>query len=230
MAELAGFARVVERVSGWQNLCGLCFHKFQSFIQWADRDAADLNGVHLLEAREGARFCGVAKCSHGAERNKFSAQSTDLKIEDLVLVEAIGAADLGNHFIAAAVDIEAVYEVPTDAGGNIRADFGEIQSERGHFVAINGELGLRLVVFQANDRRECKKSALGRLVLQDVCKFQNLFCWGSRGDNDLDRKITSSRKGGGHNRKEPKARNGVELVLHAREDLECGPLSLTPWH
>ena len=87
-----------------------------------------------------------------------------------------------------------------------------------------------MVVFQANDGRECKKSTLGGLVLQDVCKLQNLFgrCGGS--DNDLHRKITTTGKGGGHHGKEPKPGNGVELGLHFWKDFEGGALSLAPWH
>ena len=87
-----------------------------------------------------------------------------------------------------------------------------------------------MVVFQANDGRECKKSAFGGLVLQDVCKLQNLFgrCGGR--NNDLHREVTTTGKGGGHHGKEPKAWNGVELGLHFWKDFEGGALSLAPWH
>ena len=126
MAELAGFARVVERVSAWENLGGLGFHKFQGFVEWAYGNAADFDGVHLLKARERAGFRAIAKCGDGAEGDKFFTQTANLKVEDLLLVEAIGATDLGDHFIAAAVDIESVHEVSADRGRNIGSDFGKV--------------------------------------------------------------------------------------------------------
>ena len=87
-----------------------------------------------------------------------------------------------------------------------------------------------MVVFQANDGRKCKKSAFGSLLLQDVCKLQNLFCRRGGRNNDLHREIATTGKGGGHHGKEPKAWNGVELGLHTRKDFKGGSLSLAPWH
>ncbi len=70
-----------------------------------------------------------------------------------------------DDLVAATSDVEAVDEVAADHRAEIFADLLHVQTERGDLVAIEHDLGLRLVNLGVDERRESKHPALHRFFL-----------------------------------------------------------------
>ena len=80
-------------------------------------------------------------------------------------IEAVDALDLRDDLVAAPGDIEAVDEVAADHA-EMSAPILHVKTERRDFVAIDHDLGLRLVDLGVDDRRESEHAALHRGGLQ----------------------------------------------------------------
>ena len=83
---------------------------------------------------------------------------------ELVGREPPRALDLRDHLVAAPVDVEAVDEVAAQHRRQIGADLLHAQAHRRHLVAIDDDLGLRLVDAHVGDGREGELAALHRLL------------------------------------------------------------------
>ena len=72
------------------------------------KNAADGDGIELLKTIQRAWHCGVTDRCHGTERDKLVVRAGDVDIFELIGVEAVDPLNLGDDFVAAAGDIEAV--------------------------------------------------------------------------------------------------------------------------
>ena len=115
-----------------------------------------------MQAVERARHDLGPDRRNRAELNEFSIRPGDVDVFELVRIQAVDPLDLRDHFVGAAGDVEAVDEISAEHGGDVRADLREIQAERRGLVVIDHDLGLRLVDFRIDDRREEKLAAFHR--------------------------------------------------------------------
>ncbi len=227
-AELAGFASVVEDVASGENLGSFVFEEFQSLVERHDGDAAEFDGIHLLEALEIAGLDFVFDGRDGGEGNEFTLRATDADVEELLLVETPEAGNLRDDLVAAPVHVEAIHKIPTGGGGEVGTDLREVEAESGDLVAVDDELGLRPVVFYADDWREGEFAAGHGLELELLDKFQNALGIGGGRHNDLDGKVAATGQSGWHYGKGTHAGDSAKACLHLVLYVKNSPVALRP--
>ena len=136
--------------------------------------------------------------------------------------------DLRNNFVAAAADVEAIDVIAADHGRDVLADLTEIQSERGHLVAVDEEFGFRLVDLGVDDRRESEHATLGRFLLQRAYDLEDLLRLGRRGDDEFDREVAAARQRGRGHRTDADAGNPVQFGGESGQDLVRRALAFAP--
>ena len=104
--------------------------------------------VELLEFLQLARLGRGFQGGEGGQRNQLVVGSGDVDLLQLIGSQTFFALDLRNHFVAPALDAEAVDVVPAEHGGKILARLGKVHSLRTEFVAVEDDLSLRLVELQ----------------------------------------------------------------------------------
>ena len=82
------------------------------------------------------------------ERHQLAAGARDVDVRELVGGEALGALDLRDHLVAAALDAEAVDVVAAEHRRQVAARLAQVDALRAHLVAVEHDLGLRLVELQ----------------------------------------------------------------------------------
>ena len=158
-----------------QDLRRLVLQESERLVQRAHGDAADLHRVELLEAVERARHDGVAQCGDRARGAPAAVRAGDVDVLELVGIEPVDALDLRDHLVAAAGDVEAVDEIAAEHRTDVGADLLQVETEVGDLVAVDDELGLRLVDLDVDDRREGEHAALHRLRLELLGELEDLF-------------------------------------------------------
>ncbi len=126
-AQLARFAGIVDDIALGQDLGGLVLQKSQGLVQGADRHAADLDGIELLEAVQRAGHGGSVQGGHGAERHQLTGRAGDIDILQLIRVEPVNPLDLGDNLVAAAGNVEAVDVIAAQHGTEIAPDLLQVE-------------------------------------------------------------------------------------------------------
>ena len=129
-AELPRLAGVIDRVAFRQDFRGFGFEHLERLIE---RDAGrnrtlDFCGVQLLEAVQRARLARFFHAREGGQLHEFAAGAGDVKILELFGIQPLGAPDLRDDFVAAALDAEAVYKIAAEHGAEISADLLQVHS------------------------------------------------------------------------------------------------------
>ena len=181
----------------------------------------------MLEAVQRARLGGLLHVGERGELHEFSTGAAHVKILELRGIQPLGAADLRDNFVAAALDAEAVHKIAAEHGAEIRADLLKVHAERRDLVAIEHHLGPRHVVFQI---RIGKHEHAARVCLghELVRKPEQLARLGSGGDHKLQRELSAARKRRRRGRDDAHAGNRAELSERLGEDLLGGPFPLAP--
>ena len=147
MARLAG---VVHSEALRQDSLGLVFQETQRFVERHIRRDHSLNGhgVELLEFLQLARLGCVLQGCEGGQRDEFVVGSLDVDLFELIGRQTLRALDLRNDLVAPALDAEAIHIIPAQHGGKILTGLGQVHSLRAELVAVEDDLGLRLVELQ----------------------------------------------------------------------------------
>ena len=227
-AQLARLTGVVQDIALGQDLGGLVFQEAQGLVQRADGHTADLDRIELLKAVQRTRHGGVADGGDGAERHQLVVGTGDVDVLELVRVQPVDPLDLRDHLVTAAGDVEAVDEITAHHRSDVGTDLLQIEAQVGHLVAVDNDLGLRLIDLDVDDRRKGKHAALHGLELNLLGKLQDLICLGRGGQDELHRKLAAARQRRRQHRKDPNARDGIQLLLNLGQDLEDGALALVP--
>ena len=135
---------------------------------------------------------------------------------------------MGNDLVGATGDVEAVDEVAAHHRGKIRADLLKVEANRCGFVAIDHDLGLRLIDLGIDEWRESEFAALHRGRLQLFGESQHLLGLGGGEDDELNRELSAARQSRWHYREHLDAGNRSQLFLHLGQDLKRSLLALAP--
>ena len=82
------------------------------------------------------------------QRHQLVVRAGDVDLRELIRRQPLGALDLRDHLVAAALDAEAVDVVAAEQRRQIAAGLAQIDALRAQLVAIEHDLGLRLVELQ----------------------------------------------------------------------------------
>src|SRR5690606_36924934 len=137
----------------------------------------------------------------------------DVNFLQLVGIEPLGALDLRDDLVAAALDAEAVDEIAADGRGQIRADLLQVEAHAGDLVAVEHDLRLRLVDLGVDIEKHELAAGHGA-ALQLAGKLQDAIVRSGRGQHKLDRKRAAAGQRGRQHRKHREAGDGAELLLH----------------
>ena len=110
------------------------------------------------------------------------------------------AQQLRDDLVAAAGHREAVDEVAAHRGGQVLPHLLQVQPQGRHLVAIELDLGLRLVDLDVDERREGEEAAPGRLLLELPGEAEDLGRLGRGGDHELDREVAAAGERGRQDR------------------------------
>ena len=120
---------------------------------------------------------------------QLSARSAHVKRAELIGVETALTLDLGNDLIAPSLDAESIHEITPKHGAQIRPNLLEIKSQRGNLVAVKGDLGLGLIVFEVTVGEHEDAAGKGRSH-QIIRRLKKLPGLDGRRNDEFDRKIT----------------------------------------
>ena len=203
--------------------------KFQRGFQRHDGDAAELDGVQLLEPVQRARRRVFFQPREGADGNELRARPLDVGVLQLLGVHPRAAFELRNDLVAAAGEVEAVHIIAADERAQIRTDGLHVEAERGDFVAVNDQLDFRLVHLRVNHRREGEHAVGRAFLLQLLGVFQNFLRLAGAGQHEVHRKIfPAGRQRRRRDHEHTNARQPVHHRLHLRRNLENSALALAP--
>ena len=104
----------------------------------------------------------------------------------------------------------------------------EVEAEGGDLVAVDDELGLRPVVFYADDWREGEFAAGHGLELELLDKCKNALGIGGGRHNDLDGKVAATGQSGWHYGKGTHAGDSAKACLHLVLYVKNSPVALRP--
>ena len=228
-AQLAGLARVIHHEARRHDLGCLVLEEAQRLVERADRHAAQLHGIQLLKPVQRSRLGGVFQLRHRAERHQAPLGAGDINFTKLFGVEPVRALDLRDDLVAPAADVEAVDKIPAEHRGEILADLPHIEPHRGDFVAVQHELGARLVDLGVDDRREGEHPALDRLALELLGDFEDLLRLRGGRDEEFHRKIPTARQRGRRHREHADSRKLRKFLRHFGLDFLRCAFSLAPW-
>ena len=153
--------------------------------------------------------------------------SADVDRSELVGVEAVLALELGNDLVAASLDAEAVHIVAAQHGAEVGADLLKVEAKRGDLVAVEGDLGLRLVVLQVGVGVDEDPAGKGRLH-EFLRGLEELPWFHGRGDHELDGKVAASGKRWWSGRDDSDAGNSRRLPAKVEGDLLAAARPLLP--
>ena len=117
----------------------------------------------------------------------------DVDAFELIGRQAIGAPDLRNHLVAAALDAEPVDIVSAKHRRQVLTGLTEVDALRPKLVAIEHDLGLRLIELQVGVGKD-EHAAAHRLLHELTGQLGELLRLGRRGNHEVDRKITAARQ------------------------------------
>ena len=155
-------ASVSRKVSAW------------SSETWRRDHALDAHRVELLEALQLARLGRRLERGEGRERHQLALRARDVDLRELVRRQALAALDLRDHLVAAALDAEAVDVVAAQHRREVAAGLAQVDALRAHLVAVEDDLGLRLVELQVGVRED-EQAARERLPHELVGELAELL-------------------------------------------------------
>ncbi len=136
----------------------------------------------------------------------------------MVGAEPLGAGDLRDDLVAAALDTEAIDVVATEHRAEVGADQLQVQPQRRHPVAIKHNLGLGLIKFQIGIRVH-EQAALERAGDQLLAYFMQLPRLRGRGNHKLHRELAAARQRRRCRHNHLHARNGAGLAKDLTDHL-----------
>jgi len=181
----------------------------------------------LLEAVEGAGLGGGLEGGEGGELDKLAAGGADVEVFQLIDGEAGGALGLGDDFVTAAAVTEPVDIVAAEEGAEIGADLGEVYAQHGHFVAVENDFGLGLVVFQVGVG-EHELFACEGFLYELVCEVVNLAGLGGGVDDEVDGELAAAGEGFGGGGDDADAGDGAYFSKDFADDLLGGTGAVAP--
>src|SRR5581483_3499471 len=191
-AQLARLTRVIEREALRKRLVRLVFKEAQRLVERNVRRDHTLNAhrVELLKFLELARFSRSAQPGNRRQRHEFALRCRDVDVGQLIGRQAFYTPNLGNDFIAPALDAEAIHVVAAEQHRQVAACLAQVYPLGTDFVAIKNHFRLRLVEFQVGvgvdelAAREC-------LLHQLIGELGQLLRFSSGGDNQIYGEISA---------------------------------------
>ena len=110
--------------------------------------ALDAHGIELLKLLQLPRLGRRPQAGERRQRNELVVRSGDVHLRQLIGRQPLRALDLRNDLVAPALDAEPVDVVPAEQRRKIRAGLPQVDALRAKLVAIEDDLGLRLVELQ----------------------------------------------------------------------------------
>ena len=121
----------------------------------------------------------------------MSPRSGDVDLRQLIGRQPLGALDLRNDLVAASLDAEAVDVVAAEQRRQIAAGLAQIDALRAQLVAIEHDLGLRLIELQIGVGED-EQAARERLLHELVGELAQLLRLGRRRDHEVDREVAAA--------------------------------------
>ena len=148
--------------------------------------ALDAHGIELLELLQLPRLGRGPQLANVDSGTSLSLGAGDVDLRELIGRQPLRALDLRNDLVAPALDAEAVDVVAAEQRRQIRAGLAEVDALRAELVAIEDDLGLRLVELQVGVGED-EQPAGERLLHQLAGEIAELLRLGRRGDHEVDR-------------------------------------------
>ena len=143
-------ARVIDGEALRQHGAGFRFEEAQRLVE-RDRGrdhTLDAHGIELLEFLQLPWLSGGLEGGKGREGNELVIGAGDVDLRELIGSQALGAFDLRDHLVAAALDAEPVDVVSAEHRREIQTGLAQIDPLGAKLVAVEDHLGLRLVELQ----------------------------------------------------------------------------------
>src|SRR6266446_3580176 len=195
--KLARLARVVHSEALRQDSLGLVFQETQRFVERHIRRNHSLNGhgVELLKFFQFARLSRRLQRGEGGEWDEFVVRSFDVDLLELIGRQTLGALDLWNDFVTPPLNAEAIYIIPAQHGGEILAGLGQVHSLRAELVAVEDDLGLRLVELQVgvSEDEQTTRECLTHELFSKCVELPGLH---RRGDHELNWEVSATGQRG----------------------------------
>ena len=134
----------------------------------------------------------VFKRRERRERHELAVRPGDVDLRELIRRQPLGALDLRDHLVAAPLDAEPVDVVAAEQRREIAAGLAQVDALRAQLVAIEDDLGLRLVELQVGVG-EHEQAARERLLHELFGELAQLLRLGRRGDHEIDREVAAAR-------------------------------------
>ena len=131
----------------------------------------------------------VAKVESGTS---LPSGAGDVDVLELVRRQALAALDLRDDLVAAPLDAEAVDVVAAEQRREVAARLAQVDALRAHLVAVEDDLGLRLVELQVGVG-EHEEAARERLPTSWLANSASCCGLGGRGDDEVDREVAAAR-------------------------------------
>ncbi len=133
----------------------------------------------------------VLQGGKGGERHELVLRSGDVDLRELLGRQTLRALDLRNDFVASALNAEPVDIVSAQQGGQILSGLAQVNSLRAQLVAIEDDLGLRLVELQVGVGVD-EQTAGESLPHQLLGEVEQLLRLARRGDYEINREISAA--------------------------------------
>src|SRR6266550_4513281 len=191
--KLARLARVVHSEALRQDSLGLVLQETQRFVErhiWRNH-SLDGHSVELLEFFQLARLgCGLQRCE-GRQRNEFIVGSLYVDLLELIGCQTLRSLDLRNHLVTPALDAKAIYIIPAQHGRKILTGLSQVHSLRAELVAVEDDLGLRLVELQVGvgEDEQTTRECLTHELFSKCVELPGLH---RRGNHELNREVSAT--------------------------------------
>ena len=150
-----------------------------------------------------------------------------MDVLELLGGEAFAPRDLGDDLVAAPLDAEAVHVVAPEHGAEVATGLAQVDPLRAHLVAVEHDLGLRLVELEVGVGEE-EKAALERLGHELVRDVRELLGLGGGSHHEVHGKVAGAGERRGRARDHAHPGNRRELPGRLHQELRGGPLPLAP--
>ena len=176
-----------------QDYLGLVFQETQRFVErhiWRNH-SLDGHSVELLEFFQLARLgCGLQRCE-GRQRNEFIVGSLDVDLFELIGCQTLRSLDLRNHLVTPALDAKAIDIIPAQHCGKILTGLSQVYSLGAELVAVEDDLGLRLVELQVRigENEQAARECLTHELFSKCVELPGLH---RRGNHELNREVSAT--------------------------------------
>ncbi len=221
-------AGVIEAEALRRFLAGDGLQRFDRLAHADDGKALDHRGVELLELLELSRPGAVAYLDQGRERQHLALLVAHVVVAQPVGVVAVGAFDLGDDLVAAALDGEAVDLALAEQGAQGQAEVFHGDAHLRGLLAVDLDHDLRLVERQVHIEEGELAGLLGALA-DALGHLQQRFVVVGGIDHELERQAFA---GAGQRRQveteDLQAGQAIELGLYLGQDFHLRALALVP--